>query len=131
MIPFEFCGLNITWFGASQQGSNVLCYLPEAADMALRVAGNAVFDGEGNPVDNHQGDLPGERYSSLTPVWRASRGALGYARQLQVSLVEGGYVGMAKRYRAYVKASGRYVSLREKIEKNPAVAGMLGDPRCV
>lgn len=128
VIPFEFCGLNMTWFGASQGGSCVMCYLPEAVDMALRVAGNAVFDLAGNPVDNHQGDLPGERYSSLTPIWRASRGALGYSRQMSVALVENGYVGMAKRYRECVKASGRYVSLREKIEKNPAVAGMLGAP---
>ena len=128
VFPFEFCGLNMTWFGASQGSSCVMCYLPEAVDMALRVAGNAVFDSDGKPIDNHQGNLPGERYSSLTPIWRASCGALGYARQISVALVENGYVGMAKRYRECVKASGRFVSLQEKIEKNPAVADMLGAP---
>ncbi len=128
VIPFEFCGLNMTWFGASRGGSSVLCYLPEAVDMALHLAGNAVFDREGHAVDSRQGDLPGERYSSLTPVWRASRGCLRYPRQMILMLTEDGYVGMAKRYRALVKSSGRYVSLEEKVRRNPAVAGMIGAP---
>ena len=128
IIPFEFCGLNMAWFGAHLNRSSVMCYLPEAVDMALHVAGNAVFDGEGERVDSHQGDLPGTRYSSLTPVWRASRGKLGYSRRMSIALVENGYVGMAKRYRELVKEAGRYVSLKDKIQKNPIVAGMIGAP---
>ncbi len=127
-MPFEFCGLNMTWFGASFNGSSVMCYLPEAVDMALHIAGNAVYDENGKLVNSRQGDLPGKRYSSLTPIWRASRGKLRYTRRMSVKLTENGYVGMAKRYRELVKASGRFVSLEEKIKMNPAVAGMIGAP---
>lgn len=95
-MPFEFCGLNMTWFGASFNGSSVMCYLPEAVDMALHVAGNAVYDENGKLVNSRQGDLPGKRYSSLTPIWRASRGKLRYTRRMSVKLTENGYVGMAQ-----------------------------------
>ena len=90
-MPFEFCGLNMTWFGASFNGSSVMCYLPEAVDMALHVAGNAVYDENGKLVNSRQGDLPGKRYSSLTPIWRASRGKLRYTRRMSVKLTENGY----------------------------------------
>lgn len=128
VIPFEFCGLNMTWFGASLEESSVICYLPEAIDMALRVAGNAVFDEKGNAVDNHQGIYPGKRYSSMTPVWRSSMGKLSYKRNIVLKLVENGYIGMAKYYRKMVMNSGRYVSLKEKIDQNPEVAEILGAP---
>lgn len=128
VMPFEFCGLNMTWFGAQYQGSSVMCALEEAADAALHIIGNAVMDENGEAVDSRQGDLPGERYSSLAPVWMASHGRLAYPRTLAVRLVEDGYVGMCKRYREQVKASGRFVSLREKIARNPLNAGMVGAP---
>lgn len=127
-LQFDSASLNMTWFGARLGASSVMAYIPEAADCSLHVVGNAVMDAEGNKVDSHQGDLPGERYSSLSPVWVASHGRLGYPRVLRLSLAEDGYVGMCKQYRALVKESGRYVSLREKIAQNPIVEGMVGAP---
>ena len=128
VIPFEFSGLNMTWFGACIEDASVMSYLPEAADMALHVNGNAVFDDKGCAVNSRQGDLPGTRYSSLTPIWRASSGRMGYTRTIVIVLIDGGYIGMTKRYRELVKLSGRFVSLQEKIEKNPSIAGMIGAP---
>lgn len=127
-LPFEFAGLNMTWFGAVYGGSEVMCYVPEASDMALHIAGNAVFDDRGEAIDNRQGTMAGTRYSSLTPVWRASHGTLGSDRQICILLTKNGYVGMAQKYREFVKASGRFVSLEEKIRENPATAGMIGAP---
>jgi hypothetical protein len=128
VIPFEFSGLNMTWFGACKGDAAVMCYLPEASDMALHINGNAVFDENGCAVNSRQGNLPGTRYSSLTPVWRGSRGKLDYKRTINIMLIDGGYVGMTKQYRDLVKASGRFVSLKDKIEKNPNIEGMIGAP---
>lgn len=128
LIPFEFCGLNMTWFGASNAGSSVMCYLEEAVDAALHVLGNAVVNEHGEPIDNRQGMEAGERYSSLTPVWRGCKGGMKYARTMQLTLVGNGYVGMAKLYRTEVQRSGRFVSLRDKIDKNPLVERMIGAP---
>jgi hypothetical protein len=86
------------------------------------------MDEKGLRVNSRQGDLPGERYSSLAPVWRSSMGALRYARTVKLTLVDGGYVGMAKLYRQCVQKNGRFVSLREKIGKNPLIEGMIGAP---
>lgn len=127
-IPFESCGLNMTWFGAHLNGSSVICNIEEAADCSLHIVGNAVMDDEGNAVDSHQGVLPGERYSSLTPVWQASHGQLSYTRTIRISQVENGYVGMCKLYRDLKKSSGRYVTLKDKMKQNPLVGGMIGAP---
>lgn len=127
-LQFESASLNMTWFGAHLNESSVMCYVPDAADCTLHVIGNAVMDKQGDAVNSRQGDLPGERYSSLSPIWDASHGKLSYKREMHLILVDNGYVGMCKQYRAFVKASGRFVSLQEKIAQNPLVEGMVGAP---
>jgi Family of unknown function (DUF5696) len=42
---------------------------------------------------------------------------------------DGNYVQMAKRYREYVKETGLFVSLKEKIARTPAVADLFGIPQ--
>ena len=125
-IPFEFSRLNMTFFGAAYDQSSVMCYMSEAADISLHVLGNAVMNENGEHIDNHQGDLPGERYSSLTPIWMASHGSLDYERVMSIILVDNGYVDMAKRYRKLVQESGRFVSLSQKEKQNPLVKNMIG-----
>lgn len=54
-------------------------------------------------------------------------GAFGYARTVTFSLVDkGGYVALAKKFRAYAKNKGFLVTMREKARKNPNVNRLLG-----
>ena len=63
------------------------------------------------------------------PRWRARLGRLGYLRTARVCLLpEGGYVAMAKRYRRHAKETGLFVSLQEKIARNPIVKSLIGTP---
>jgi len=66
--------------------------------------------------------------SSLSPVFESSKGKLGYPRSIQIRLLDGGYVEMAKHYLEIAKTNGRYVSLQDKIRKNPMIRKMLGAP---
>ena len=65
----------------------------------------------------------------IGPRWRASLGRLGYLRTARMCFIgEGNYVEMAKRYRKYAKETGLFVSLEEKITKNPQVKALIGTP---
>jgi hypothetical protein len=65
----------------------------------------------------------------IGPRWRASLGKLGYLRSVRMCFIpEGNYVDMAKRYRRYVIDIGRFVSLKEKIARDPLVAQLIGTP---
>jgi hypothetical protein len=63
------------------------------------------------------------------PRWRARLGRLGYLRTARMCVLsEGGYVAMAKRYRRHAKETGLFVSLQEKIARNPIVKSLIGTP---
>jgi len=65
----------------------------------------------------------------IGPRWRASLGKLGYPRSVRFSFfAEGNYVDMAKRYRRHVMDKGQFVSLKEKIARQPLVAQLIGTP---
>jgi hypothetical protein len=125
---FESGMLNMPWFGARRGGSSILAWVPTPADAMLHVIGNAVVGNGGRVVDARNARNPGARLSSLTPVWRASKGELAYPRRLRLEPVADGYVGMAKRYREYARETGRLVTLREKIAQNPEHARIVGAP---
>ena len=127
-LPFESGTLNMAWFGAKTHASALYVCMETPEDGALHIIGNGVIDDSGKPVDARNGITPGTRVCSLTPVWNSSHGKLGYERSLTVTPVENGYVGMAKAYRNYVKKTGRFVSLKEKIERNPEVEKLIGAP---
>ena len=66
----------------------------------------------------------------IGPRWRAQLGRFGYVRTVRLCFIaDGNYVDMAKRYRRYVKESGLFVSLKEKIVRTPAVADLIGTPQ--
>lgn len=61
--------------------------------------------------------------------WVHSLGKLRYPRRARIAFFnEGNYVTCAKRYRQYVIEKGKFVSLREKIARCPAVAKLIGTP---
>jgi hypothetical protein len=65
----------------------------------------------------------------IGPRWRASLGRLAYRRSARLCFLEGGdYVAMAKRYRRHAKQSGLFVSLAEKIAREPKVRSLVGTP---
>lgn len=127
-IAFESCTLNMTWFGAQSHESGMFGYMLTPEDSSLHVIGNAVIGESGEVVNARQGLIPGHRICSLTPVWRSSCGELRYTRSMRIETVKDGYVGMTKRYREYVKENGRFVSLKEKIQKNPEIEKLIGAP---
>lgn len=64
---------------------------------------------------------------TFQPQWEPSRGQFGYARSLKLCFFEkGGYVAMAKRYRAYAKQVGLFKTLRQKQKENPNVDRLIG-----
>ena len=65
----------------------------------------------------------------LGPRWVHSLGRFAYPRRARLCFWDrGNYVDLAKRYRRHALAGGRWVSLREKIARNPAVARLIGAP---
>jgi len=61
--------------------------------------------------------------------WVHSLGELRYPRRVRLCFfAKGNYVTMAKRYRRHVQETGHFVSLREKIARNPLVGRLVGSP---
>ncbi len=61
--------------------------------------------------------------------WDASLGRFAYARALRMLFLPGGgFVELAKAYRADVRSRGRLVGLAEKIARTPALARVIGCP---
>lgn len=124
----ESGNLNMPWFGASHNQSSVMAYIMTSSDCILHLIGNSVVGGEGFTVNARQGQTPGVRISSLTPIWLSSMKKFAYPRKIRIELVDNGYVGMATRYKEYAKASGRYVTLKEKIKRYPEYEKIIGAP---
>ena len=59
--------------------------------------------------------------------WQAQKGQWGYERRLRyIFFDQGGYVAMAKRYRAYAQSIGRFKTLAQKRQENPNVDQLVG-----
>lgn len=67
--------------------------------------------------------------TAVTPVFAASLGRIDYKRSVLYKFENGcDYTRIAKIYREYLKERGLLVTLREKIARTPAVAGLIGTP---
>jgi hypothetical protein len=65
----------------------------------------------------------------IGPRWRASLGRFRYPRTVRMVFFEkGNYVTLAKRYRQHVMDTGHFVSLKEKIAREPKVQQLIGTP---
>jgi hypothetical protein len=63
----------------------------------------------------------------IGPQWRDQLGKLSYPRTVRMCFFPtGDYVTLAKHYRQYVIDSGLFVSLKEKIAREPSVANLIG-----
>ncbi len=65
----------------------------------------------------------------ICPHWLSSLGKSSYPLSIRMSFIENGnYVDMSKRYRKYVMDIGQFVSLKEKIAREPMVEKLIGTP---
>jgi hypothetical protein len=104
-------GLYMPWWGFARDGASVLVLLETPDDAGCRFGHPA-----GGPT-------------SIDVRWVHSLGRWSYPRLVRFAFLDtGGYVGLAKRYRRYVMETGKFVSLREKIARNPRVAKLIGAP---
>ncbi len=61
------------------------------------------------------------------PQWQEQKKTLGYTRRVRyIPIKNDGYVTMAKRYRAYAKAQGNLVTLKEKAKTRPNIDKLVG-----
>jgi len=100
---------SMSWWGF-QKGNSALVLIVETPDDA----GYTFSHPQGGPT-------------VIGPRWLASLGRLAYPRSVRMCfLPKGSYVTMAKRYRRHVMDTGQFVSLKEKIAREPRVAQLVG-----
>ena len=69
----------------------------------------------------------GKRLGCMAPAWKPELGHAGYSRKMRfVFFDKGGYVAMAKRYRAFAKGCGRVKTFAEKVKERPMVERLPG-----
>jgi hypothetical protein len=104
-------GLYQPWWGHERGGAAMLVILETPDDAGC------------------QFDHPAGGPTTIGPRWVHSLGRFAYPRRARFCFFDqGNYVDMAKRYRRQAMANGRFVSLREKIARNPAVGRLIGAP---
>ncbi len=63
---------------------------------------------------------------TAAPGWMKSLGKWKLPVSVRYRFVDGGYVGLAKAFRAWTREHGLFKTLAEKIEENPRVANLVG-----
>ena len=102
---------SMSWWGFKQGASSMIVITETSAD-----AGYEFSHPAGGPT------IVGSR-------WYASLGSLKYPRSVRMSFIKNGdYVTLSKRYRKHVQDIGQFVSLKEKIARQPLVAKLIGAP---
>jgi hypothetical protein len=123
---------SMPWFGAKKGDSSFICIVETPDDVAFGLIANDVRPPEppaanGSLRENEALYTP--RISTIWPVWSSVKGELGYARTARyIFQPHGGYVEMCKTYRKYAQKTGKFATLKQKIEKNPEVAKLIGAP---
>ncbi|RPI17445.1 MAG: hypothetical protein EHM65_03095, partial [Acidobacteriales bacterium] len=102
---------SMSWWGF-QKGASAMMIIVETSDDAAYKF-------------NHPAGGP----TVMGPRWRAQLSKFGYPRSLRMIFFDkGNYVTLAKRYRRYVMDTGHFVSLKEKIAREPMVKELIGTP---
>lgn len=104
-------GLYMPWWGYQQAGGAALVLVETPDDAGCRFEHPA-----GGPT-------------RIDVRWLHSLGRWSYPRRVRLAFIDrGDYVDLAKRYRLYVIETGNFVSLKEKIARNPLVGRLIGAP---
>lgn len=102
---------SMSWWGF-QKGTSAMMIIVETPDDA-----------------SYKFDHPAGGPTVIGPRWRDMLGRFSYPRTARMCFFEkGNYVTLAKRYRRHVMESGQFVSLREKIAREPLVRELIGTP---
>lgn len=107
---YSMGGLIMPWVGVTDAalGAGCTLTLDTPFDAAVRLANR-------------------ESRSAAAPVWQAERGRFGYTRKLHWHFFDtGGYVAQAKRYRAQVRATEEFSTLRERARSRPQIDQLIG-----
>lgn len=101
-------GLCMPWYGMTDGRRGLMCLVETPNDAAV--------------------NLPRlEGLLHLAPQWQPEKGRFGYPRRIRyIAFDDGGYVAMAKRYRAYAQQTGLLKTLAEKRRQNPNVNLLVG-----
>ncbi|MHC4432622.1 MAG: DUF5696 domain-containing protein [Planctomycetota bacterium] len=104
-------GLYMPWWGYQKGESAALLLIETPEDAGCRFEHPA-----GGPT-------------KMQMRWIHQFGRLAYPRRARLCFFDkGNYVTMAKRYRRHVRERGHFVSLKEKIARNPIVGRLIGSP---
>lgn len=102
---------SMSWWGFQRGRSSMMVIVETPDDAAYRF--------------NHPGGGP----TVMGLRWRASLGAFRYPRAARMAFFDAGtYVEMAKRYRRHAIDAGLFVSLKQKVAREPRVASLIGTP---
>jgi hypothetical protein len=118
-FPLEWTNadrLNMPWVGVCdlQKGMGYALILETSDDAVLRCGSHAIS---------------GAEYAAPQIQWLRSKGSLRYPRRLIYRFVSrGGYVALAKGYRAYAREQGLIVPFTEKVKTNPNIRRLFGAP---
>lgn len=104
-------GLYMPWWGHQKGKSAMLVLIETPEDAGCRFRHPA-----GGPT-------------KIELQWIHSLGRLAYPRRVRLCFFDNGnYVTLAKRYRRHVRETGHFVSLNEKVARNPLVGRLIGSP---
>jgi len=113
---YECSRLDMPWIG--------VCDLHRGMGYALIVetSDDAVVQSQPHKMGDHE-------FTAPQIFWTPSKGAFAYPRKLIYSFKsKGGYVALAKAYRAYATKQGLIVPFSEKLKKNPRISRLFGAP---
>lgn len=106
--------MSMPWFGATDLATG------QGYAALFETADDAKF--QGAKVRGEKGDV-----LSVQPIFLPQKGKLGCARRILYHFADrGGYVALAKRYRAYAKETGLLKTLAEKRKQRPNIDRMVG-----
>ncbi|MCL2517300.1 MAG: DUF5696 domain-containing protein [Oscillospiraceae bacterium] len=87
----------------------------------------AIFDTPFDAGYHSEHTVGGE--TLIRPYWRISLGKINYKRIMKYAFIaHGDYNDLCKIYRKYLIEAGKFVTLKEKIARNPNVAKLIGTP---
>jgi len=107
--------MSMPWFGETDlaSGQGYICMFATPDDVMYK--GRKVRGAGGRDV------------LSAQPCFQPQKGRLGYARRLLYHFADrGGYVALAKRYRAYAQTRGLVKTLAEKKKERPVIDELVG-----
>ena len=112
----RYGGWELPFFGVTnvEKGFGYACIFETPFDARLLISQHGLKEGSPLPT---------------CVAWSGCKGKWAYTRKLRYRFcAKGGYVAIAKAYRAYAKETGLLKTLREKAKRRPAVARLMGAP---